>query len=57
LIWLVPLPIINTQTEPGAQSLAIIAVLAYLIMLLLFLIRKGMKGDNRFGSNSLAANT
>jgi uncharacterized membrane protein YhaH (DUF805 family) len=57
LIWLAPLPIINTQTETGAQSLAIIAVLAYLIMLLLFLIRKGMKGDNRFGSNSLAANT
>jgi uncharacterized membrane protein YhaH (DUF805 family) len=57
LIWLAPLHIINTQTEPGAQSLAIIAVLACLIMLLLFLIRKGMKGDNRFGSNSLAANT
>jgi len=58
LIWLTPIPVFIAAYVLNARSLMIvggIAVIACFFMILVWLIAKGTEGDNRFGSNPLAA--
>ena len=58
LIWLAPIPVFIAAYVFNARSLMVvggIAMIACVVMLLVWLIAKGSKGDNRFGPNPLAA--
>ena len=58
LIWLAPVFFIGAGYGLDMSNLMIvggIATIACFVMLLVWLIAKGSEGDNRFGSNPLAA--
>jgi uncharacterized membrane protein YhaH (DUF805 family) len=58
LIWLAPIPVFIDAYVLSTRSLLNVRVIAMIdcfIMLLAWLIAKGTEGDNRFGSNPLAA--
>lgn len=58
LIWLAPIPVFIAAYGLNSHYLRIvggIAVIACVVVLLVWLIAKGSEGDNRFGSNPLAA--
>ena len=58
LIWLAPLFVIGAGYGLHMGDLMVvggIAMIACVVMLLVWLIAKGSEGDNRFGSNPLAA--
>lgn len=58
LIWLAPIPVFIASYGLNSHYLRIvggIAVIACVVVLLVWLIAKGSEGDNRFGSNPLAA--
>lgn len=58
LIWLAPIPVFIAAYGLKMSDLMVvvgIAMIACVVMLLVWLIAKGSEGDNRFGSNPLAA--
>ena len=58
LIWLAPIPVFIAAYGLNMSDLMVvvgIAMIACVVMLLVWLIAKGSEGDNRFGSNPLAA--
>ena len=58
LIWLAPVFIFVAGYGSGMSNFMIvggIAVIAFFVLLLVWLVTKGTEGDNRFGSNPLAA--